>query len=371
METITIPSKQSVSSIHWKQLSSLAALYASVMIGWIAYYRYQPKLLTTFNFTDFAFFLIVAQGIILIVTPPIAGKIGDRYRFTKGHRLPIISAGMSFAAMIFMAVAFTLISNPGELLRWLLPVLIIFWLLGMSIFTSPALSTVELFAPVDKLPYAVAILTIVSNLVNALEPVIVDIIDYIGAPATFIVGGTVVFLSGYALKKNSLGLFKNNESEAPQENTSKKSRYGFIVVMGMCLGVATAVLFNFFPERLELVMGSLFNGANGNFMIALILILAAILSLPLSNWVGNVGLERAFWWSAAAALVSAAGILLINATIFVLLFTIIFSIAFASLAVTSLPLVIRESSFKEKVFCVGIFYSAVALPDSIVDIIQF
>jgi MFS family permease len=200
MESAAINQSGSVTSIHWKQLWSLAALYAFVLIGWIAYYRYQPKLLEQYGYTEFSFLLIVAQAIILVLTPPIAGKIGDKFRFKAGHRLPIISSGMSFAAMIFMAVAFTLFTNPGESFKWILPVMIIFWLIGMSIFTSPALSTIELFAPIDKLPTAMAVLTIVSNLVNALEPVIVDIIDFIGAPLTFIVGGAGVFLSGYALK---------------------------------------------------------------------------------------------------------------------------------------------------------------------------
>jgi MFS family permease len=118
--------------IEWKQLWSLAALYGSIVIGWIAYHNYQPKLLHQFNFTEFTFALLIAQSIILVLTPPIAGRIGDRFRFKSGHRIPIISSGISFAAMIFMAVAFTLFSNPGEIFKWILPVLIVLWLVSMS-----------------------------------------------------------------------------------------------------------------------------------------------------------------------------------------------------------------------------------------------
>jgi MFS family permease len=103
--------------IEWKQLWSLAALYGSIVIGWIAYHNYQPKLLVQFNYTQYSFWLIVVQGIILFLTPPIAGKIGDRFRFKAGHRIPIISSGISLAAMVFMAVAFTLLSNPGEVIQ--------------------------------------------------------------------------------------------------------------------------------------------------------------------------------------------------------------------------------------------------------------
>ncbi|MFK7952276.1 MAG: hypothetical protein AB8B73_05475, partial [Ekhidna sp.] len=63
--------------ILWKQLAALTALYASVIIGWIAYYNYQPKLLEKYEFTDLTLFLFIAQGIILVITPMIAGKLGD------------------------------------------------------------------------------------------------------------------------------------------------------------------------------------------------------------------------------------------------------------------------------------------------------
>ena len=228
-------------SMEWKQLWSLTALYASIVIGWIAYYRYQPKLLVEFKFTDFTFILTLVQGIILVITPPIAGRLGDRFRFKDGHRMPIISTGISFAAMIFMAVAFTLLSNPGEIFKWVLPILIVLWLFAMSIFTSPALSTLELFTPVDKLPKAMALLTIVANLLYSLEPVIVDIIDYLGAPLTFITGGVAVFVSGYALKKNSIGLFKRNDESAKRPMASfkldlQKSNLAYILFMAKPYG---------------------------------------------------------------------------------------------------------------------------------------
>lgn len=44
----------------------------------------------------------------------------------------------------------------------------------MSIFTGPAVSTIETFIPVGKLPRAMAILTITSNLLYSLEPAIVE-----------------------------------------------------------------------------------------------------------------------------------------------------------------------------------------------------
>ena len=359
-------------NIEWKQLWSLTALYASVVIGWIAYQNYQPKLLVKFSFTEFAFLLTVAQGIILVVTPPIAGRIGDRYRFERGSRIPVISAGISFAAMIFMAVAFTLLGNPGEIFKWVLPVLITFWLIAMSIFTSPALSTIETFMPVDKLPRAMAVLTVVGNLIYSLEPVIVDIIDYLGAPITFISGGAVVFLSGYALKKNSISLFNSTDKKKTQASfklDTQKSQYGYILFLGVILGIATAVLFEIFPGVMSEKLAVLFTG-NSKIVSVGILIISAILCVPFSTLVNTYGLKKSFWVSAVATMLAIVGVLLFQAPLAVLLMTAIFAIGFAALSVSSLPLAIGKANYYQKVFCVGIFFAGVELPDTIIEIIQ-
>ena len=361
-------------TIEWKQLWSLTALYASVVIGWIAYQNYQPKLLVKFSFTEFAFLLTVVQGIILVVTPPIAGRMGDRYRFERGSRMPIISAGISFAAMIFMAVAFTLLGNPGEIFKWILPVLIIFWLIAMSIFTSPALSTIETFVPVEKLPRAMAVLTVVGNLLYSLEPVIVDIIDYLGAPITFISGGLVVFLSGYALKKNSMSLFnkadrKEKRTQASFKLDTQKSKYGYILFLGIVLGVATSVLFDIFPDIMSTKLSILFTSGNSKIVSVGILIISAILSIPFSTLVNTYGLQRSFLVSAVGTVLSIAGVLFFQAPLAVLLMVAIFAIAFAALSVSSLPLAIGKANYYQKVFCVGIFFAGVELPDFIIETI--
>ncbi len=373
MAALALPMEKN--SIQWKQLWSLAALYGSVVIGWIAYQNYQPKLLDKFNFTDFGFILMVFQGIVLVITPPIAGRLGDRYRFKAGHRIPIITTGISFAAMVFMAVAFTLLGNPGEIFKWILPILIVFWLIAMSIFTSPALSTLELFTPVDKLPRAMAILTIVANLIYSLEPVIIDIIDYLGAPITFMAGGAVVFLSGYALKKNSLSLFQLSEEKEAKPIASitldtTRTNKSYIFFLGLALGIPTALLFKIFPALLGDKLGVLLNGIDGKIMLVDLLVISAILSLPISNWVNKLGLQKSFWWSLAIIAVSTIFIFTSSSSVVVLVMTLLFAAMFTSLSVSSLPLAINKSNYYEKVFCVGIFFSGVALPNGIIEAIQ-
>lgn len=373
MEVLSISEEKN--SIQWKQLWSLAALYGSVVIGWIAYQNYQPKLLEKFHFTDFSFPLMVFQVIILVVTPPVAGRLGDRYRFKQGHRIPIITTGISFAAMVFMAVAFTLFSDPGELFKWILPILIVFWLIAMSIFTSPALSTLELFTPVDKLPRAMAILTIVANLIYSLEPVIVDIIDYVGAPLTFIAGGTVVFISGYALKSTSLTLFKlsDNREERPVASITfdtQRSKFGYIFFLGLALGLPTTIMFNIFPDLLGEKLNLMLGGVSGKAMLVYVLVLSAFISLPMSNVVNRFGLNRSFRVSFILIMISTGAIFFFESAPVIVVMTILFAITFSALSLSSLPMAIRLSNYYEKVFCVGVFFSGVALPDGILEAIQ-
>jgi MFS family permease len=372
METIALSREED--SIHWKQLWSLAALYGSVVIGWIAYENYQPKLLDQFNFTHYAFLLTVAQAIILVVTPPLAGILGDRYRLEKGHRLPIITTGISFAAMIFMAVAFTLLGNPGEFFKWILPILIVCWLIAMSIFTSPALSTLELFTPVDKLPMAMAVLTIVSNLLYALEPVVVDLIDYLGAPFTFMLGGAAVFVSGYFLQKNSLALFRINngrEMETPVEAVSVRTKLPFIFSLGLALGIPTTFLFNFMPSILVQQAGSSITfTTDTKIVLVCLLLISAAFSLPASMLTNKLGVSKSLGASIIIAAVCAVLLAGTNSTAIVLPVAVLFMAAFAWLSVSSLPMAIGIANDRAKVFCVGVFFSGVALPEGIIEAIR-
>jgi MFS family permease len=358
--------------IQWPQLLSLTALYSSIIIGWIAYYNYQPILLQAYKLGNLSFFLVVAQGIILVITPPIAGRFGDRYRFTKGHRIPIITAGISFAAMIFMAVAFTLIANPNDTFRWIFPFLIIFWLFGMSIFTSPALSTVELFTPIEKMPRAMAILTIASNLIYALEPLIVDIINAVGAPVTFILGGALVSLSGYALKRNSLNLFKENSEHAgkSQEDKEKSSCYEVILLTGIIMGVVTTILFNLLPAHLFGRFSQAYAFLpEAKWILVFILATSAMLAIPMSNMVTYLGLSPSFTFSAVASIASLLLLFLSGSLVLSLILTGVFIVAFALLSVSALPLALDNSGFYRKVLCVGIFFSGVELPNAILEIV--
>lgn len=358
--------------IQWKQLWSLVALHASIIIGWIAYYNYQPKLLVQYHYEHYKFFLIVAQGIILFVTPPIAGWLGDRYRKKQGNRLPIIAMGISFAAMVFMTVAFTIITNPPESFLWLLPVMIVLWLISMSIFTSPALSTSELFAPSGKMPTVVAILSIVSGLLYSLEPIIVHIIDFWGAAFTFFAGGALVLISGFALRKSIVESTITDSVNERVVDTVSLMDYGKIFVTGLAFGLITAIIFNILPELIDERLDGIFGlGWSGKVWISIILAVSAVFCLPASIWVESKGLTKALRLGFIFCFLIISLLLNTNNAHVMLLLLFVFTITYSILSVSALPLALTQSGNKHKVLAIGIFFSGVELPNSVMDILMY
>jgi Na+/melibiose symporter-like transporter len=147
---------------------------------------------------------------------------------------------------------------------------------------------------------------------------------------------------------------------------SKDSKFALIVILGLGLGFSSTMLFNIFPDRLAASL-EIWLGNDGNIMVALILLLSAAISLPMSTFVYRMGLRKSFWWSLFIAVVCVFGVMFVSVPFITLLFALLFAVVFTSMSVSALPLVLKESSFTEKVFCVGVFYSAMALPDGIVE----
>lgn len=359
--SITGESQTAGGDVLWKQLISLSTLYASVIIGWIAYYNYQPQLLQEYNFKDLTLFLYIAQGIIMVVTPMIAGKLGDKFRMKAGKRLPLISAGVSFAAMIFMATAFTLYTDPGPIFRWILPVLIVLWLFSMSLFTSPAISTIELFVPVDKLPTAMAMLTIVYGLIYAIEPIIVDLINFIGAPLTFVAGGVAVFLSGLSLKGNTRII-----SDVPKKTEVGKSDYTYAFALGIIYGLVTTVLFNLFPIWFETKKFTVF-GLSGGGITTVVLVFVAIMSLPMGKFTEKRSVYFTILLSILITAVFVFGIFFSEGFTMLLVLLILFSIGYTMMSVSFLPLALSVIKDAQKVFGVGVFFAGFELPNGVLE----
>ena len=357
-------------SIQWKQLWSLIFLDVAIIISWIAYTKYQPDLVQQFGFQEHALILAIIQGVILVVTPPIAGNVADRVRERSGKRLPVINIGINFVSMVFMTVAVTIFANPSGLITWVFPILIVLWLISMNIFHSPAISMVEIFVPSEKLPSIMAIFVMITEIAYAIEPSVNDLIAYFGAPITFALGGTLVFVSGWLLQKSSLSLPRTNQ-KVDEESSQKSSSFFLVLITGLIMGIATAVFFNIFPDHLEKNLDFLdANGFKGSYFVSLLAVFAAIISVPIGRWIERFGLFKAIQIGYVSTLILVVGVLYVPQPYVMLVCSLFYPIAFAILTVSAFPLVFDSLSSKHKVLGVGLFFSGVELPNSLVDIYQ-
>ncbi|HNR73943.1 MAG TPA: hypothetical protein PKM03_06945, partial [Cyclobacteriaceae bacterium] len=108
----------------------------------------------------------------------------------------------------------------------------------------------------------------------------------------------------------------------------------------------------------------------GKWLLVGILVVTAVLSLPASDFINRIGVYKSFWWSFLINSLTLIGLFGISSGWVTLLLLLIYTISFTLLSISSLPLAIEKANYYEKVFCVGIFFSGVALPDGMVEIIQ-
>ena len=401
--------------IRWNQLLALLALDLAIIISWIAYNKYQPALLVQFHLEDFGIALAVVQGFILFITPPIAGYAADRMRNRGGSRLPVITIGINFVSMVFMVVALTVFADPNGVLSALFPLLVVLWLISMNIFHSPAISMVESLVPANKLPQAVALFAVIMGICEALEPSIVDLVEFFGGPITFAVGGLLVFGTGFWFSRVAKDILSESGSEemgthvdaegnireghnhdhdhshnhghdhhhhdhdhdhdhshdhshSPNRQTSN---FLLVFILGGVLGVATTFFFDIFPDWSEAQLR--FVGPNasikGGYFISILIAFAALVSYPFGLLAQKVGVRKMAMTGTLLALFAGFGLAFSTGEI-AMAYYVMFPMAFAIMTVTYLPIAFLSIAKRQIVLGVGIFFSGVELAPSIVDVIQ-
>lgn len=357
-------------AIKWPQIISLIALDIAIIISWIAYHKYQPGLLVQFNFVDFTLPLLILQGIILLVTPPIAGLIADRMIRNGGNRLPVITIGINFVSMVFMVVALTVFANPQGFIRLLFPVMIALWLISMNIFHSPAISTVEMFVPARKLPQVIALFAVVADLSSAIEPVIIDLIEFFGGPLTFAVGGALVFGTGFWFTRSTRNLVMNQEEADDSGYNVQTSNFPLVILLGILMGVGVMFFFELFPAWTELQLSFVGgDGISGNAFTSILIAVAAVLSYPLSLWLENKDI-RTFALIGGLTIAALIGALYVLDGPLAVGVYFLYPVAFALISVTFLPIAFLSLERRHKVFGIGLFFGGLELASSVADVLQ-
>ncbi len=373
-ETNQVQTESPVTKINWSQIWSLAGLNAAVVISWIAYHNYQPKVVEGFGLKELSFFLIVAQAIILVIIPPIAGIIGDYMIKKNGKRFVVFTVGAGATAMIFMAVASMVQIGPGS--PWVhsvLPIMIVLWLISMNIFHSPANSMLDLFAPSSSLPMVMAVITMTTELLYALEPIVIQLVDFLGGTLTFVTGGVLLIVSGFfflrTTKDVSNAAISKSHSAA---GSDRKNNYFPVILVGLTFGVITAFIMDHFPEILAAKLPSFQSMVfGGNHFSSLILGLAAIMAIPMSKVVEKTGLVQAIVIGTIGAAVTIVAILIGQNQALTIIMCVILALSYSLLAVSSFPFTLYNLSARNVTFGAGLFYGSLELATGLFNILLF
>jgi hypothetical protein len=293
-------------SILWRQVWGLAAVLAAVTFSWMAYGFFQPKILQDLGFVELATWLGILQGLMGAVLEPLVGGISDRVQHRLGSRVPMITAGVTVAGLIFVSIALLLQWRIPAGWRWIVPALMTLWVISMIIFRGPVVALLRQAAPLAALPKANVVLTVVFGLVGAMGPLLNVAINTLGASITFILGAI-------ALTAAATILYAGTPAQKlfPVLGTapSQISLQRMILIFGAGLGSGLEVnlLLRSFPQGLQAQLP----GFSADWITAGILLISALVAVPMGSLTARIG-EGLSMLGGLAAIAACLGLLLLN-----------------------------------------------------------
>lgn len=351
---------EKTASLKWKEVYSLAALNAAVVISWIAYHEYQPVLMEKIGITHLVDFLIIAKAIVLVIIPPIAGWLSDKILQKNGKYLIIFTVGIGATAMVFMVVASLITTHHLMDVQQILPFMIVMWLICMNLFISPANSMIEAFAPAQKLPIVMGFLFLVTELLYALEPVIVSLVSFFGDTLTFVVGGILIAGSGFLFHRVSRDeVLQRKEELLTNDRVKNQSVFSYItiLVIGLFLGVGKAFIVEFLPHHFAFRFPEQGEDYGGYISFA-VLGLCAISGFLISKKIAQSDLKKVIISSFIILLIGVA-ILLLSSNLWLSIgAALVIGTGFTLVNISGLPFAIQNLSVRHVTYGVGIYLGA-------------
>jgi hypothetical protein len=277
----------------WKQVLGLSLLLIAVVLCWMIYDFYQPIILQKLGFGYWVVLLAAFQGFLGGVVEPWIGALSDRFASQVGDRLPQITVGITLAGLIFVLTATVLQVQIPPMWRWLVPLMMTFWVIAMLIFRGPAIALLRQLAPSRELPIANGILTVVFGLAGAIGPLFLDLIQQIGMSLAFLLGAGLLVSGGLVLWISQPRLQAVTVELSPTAMPSPLER-GTILVTGIGLGLLVNLLMRTAPTILHPLLGW-----KPAYIVTVILLIGAIATLPMEVASQRWGWGRALFTAAS------------------------------------------------------------------------
>jgi MFS family permease len=349
-----------------RQVWGLAALLAAIVLNWMAYGFYQPKILKQLEFVELAGWLGILQGLLCVIIEPLSGSISDRIQQRLGSRLPMISVGVVLAGIIFIAISLLTQQNLPIGIRWIVPLLMTAWVIAMIIFRGPAIALLTQFAPTNQLPQANAILVFVIATVGAIEPLFNALFYNVGASIALMIGAIALMLGAYILQlftpKHSFSPFIYNQSKL---TAVPNTLLILIFAIGLATGFEIKLLFSIFPQELQTQLP----GLNVNFIASEILLVSAIACIPLSDWATDLGANKSILIG-LGSMTGLMGLTVLNENyILAIALILAFGISFSLVVISIVPLVLAKIPTIQAGLGTGLYFGGTAGGAAIVSLL--
>ncbi|MEH1829142.1 MAG: MFS transporter [Nostoc sp.] len=288
-------------NILWVQVWVLAGVQGAITLTWLIYNIYLPQLLTQFGFpVSLAAGLVIVENLLGAVLEPLMGGLSDRARRWVGTRFPFISVGMILASALFIAIPGVVsLIPPASVMRSLLPIVLVAWALSMTIFRSPVMCLLWIYATPAQLPLAVSFVTLTGGLIGAFRPISYKFILSLGPVYTFAIGSFVMLGAAAMLRLV-------NPPETPvdthQTATVKLPLQKLVLIFATGFGVAWGI--RFLMDVLGKVLKTQLNTDNIDIQMVWIGIAIAIASIPAGILAVKIGNSQAMLCGICAIILS-------------------------------------------------------------------
>jgi MFS family permease len=343
--------------ISWRQVWGLAALLVAILLSWMAYTFYQPKILQKLEFFELAGWLGIVQGFIIAVIEPLSGRISDRIQQRLGNRLPMISMGVLLAGLIFVIVSLLTEQNLPIGMRWLIPLLMTAWVISVIIFRSPAAALLNYCVSKTELLQANAILVFVFGIVGAIAPLLKSLFYSIGVSITFMLGAIALVVAAYILH-----IFTPKYAFFPSVHHPDKLATAptLLLMLIFVIGLATALeinlLLTIFPLKLQTQLPKL----PVELIVSEILLVSAIASIPLGDWAVNLGANKSMLLG-LGSMTGLMGLTVLNDNYILAIALILsFGISLSLVLISMIPLVLEKLPATQAGLGTGLYFGGSA-----------
>ena len=341
-------------NLGWDKIFALAALDAGIVISWTAYHNFQPQLLKHFHFEHLSRFVLITQCCVMLAVPLLAGWFTDYYRKKTGSGFSVFALGISVASLVFMAVSFTISDQTFVNMVWLLPSLIVFWLISMNIFHSPANSILEAFSKSPALPMMMSVLVICKILIHGIEPLLLASLERAGGSYTFLAGGIILIVTGiwfsYSTKNMAIAHTPGEEHEV--------NKFHVVVLFGLLAGLCNSLILHFFPEILRAKFGANESIFQDRLYISLMLGLTAVATMPMSLLVKKWGIYQSLIIGLLVAFVAMIIVLVSGVPLISIVALALLAVAYGLVLITAFPHALHNIAPASATLGTGLFFAS-------------